>query len=37
MLYPLSYEGRGWEGYRPDGRSGDGHARQRAVCNTDPQ
>jgi hypothetical protein len=32
MLYPLSYEGRGTEGYRSGGRSGSRTFTLRNVC-----
>ncbi len=37
MLYPLSYEGRGTEGYRSGGRSGVSRSMPRTICNTDPR
>ena len=37
MLYPLSYEGRGTEGYRSGERSGGRRSMLRTICNTDPR
>ena len=37
MLYPLSYEGRGPEGYRSADDQAAGRSMRRTVCNTDPR